>query len=328
MIGTEEIKEKSEISYEERWQIIGYLKAGKNHTECAEFFKHSRATIYRIHQKYQTTGNVEDLARSGRPPSRNEEEKKDLLKTLQNPYISIRSVSATEDLSKSTILNYAHDVGLNFKHFIEKPKLNELHKIKRKKFCELNKHDNLDNWVFSDESGFQLFRNTQGKWTTENHLYIEKISSFSTLIIWGAISKYGRSKLYFFDYEERENQETYEEILDSYLFPFTETIFPGGDFIYYQDNAPAHKGTQIMEYLKSKIAYIPDIPPYSCDLNPIENIWSILKDQVEKRQPKSREELEQVIKEEWYKIDQKVIVHCIEHTGKRIKEVFDKNGEF
>jgi len=40
--------------------------------------------------------------------------------------------------------------------------------------------------------------------------------------------------------------------------------------------------------METKIAYF---PPYSYDLNPIENICSILKNEVEKRQLKSMEDL-------------------------------------
>jgi len=48
---------------------------------------------------------------------------------------------------------------------------------------------------------------------------------------------------------------------------------------------------------------LPEVPPYSSDLNPIENIWSILKNEVEKRQPQHMEELKKTIEEEWKKID-------------------------
>jgi len=48
--------------------------------------------------------------------------------------------------------------------------------------------------------------------------------------------------------------------------------------------------------MKEKIPYFPDVPPYSCDFNPIENIWSILKTATGYGR----------IKEEWEKIDQEM----------------------
>jgi len=110
-------------------------------------------------------------------------------------------------------------------------------------------------------------------------------------MIWGAIAKKGKSKLYFFEEGEHENQEIYKKILEERLLPMTRELYPDGCFTFYQDNAPPHKGQNIEKWMKENIPYFPDIPPYSCDFNPIENIWSILKTEVEKRQPQDMEEL-------------------------------------
>jgi len=40
-------------------------------------------------------------------------------------------------------------------------------------------------WIFSDESSFQLFRNTKGSWIFEDQIFIEKINSCNILMIWG-----------------------------------------------------------------------------------------------------------------------------------------------
>jgi len=40
-----------------------------------------------------------------------------------------------------------------------------------------------DKWIFSDESSFQLFRNTNGSWTFEDQILIENINSYNILMI-------------------------------------------------------------------------------------------------------------------------------------------------
>jgi len=189
---------------------IGYLKANLNYTACAAVLGFSRHAIEYLHKKYLETGNVEDLPRVGRPPVK-------IVNALQEPYKSTRELSAAEGVSNKTIANYAHEAALKFKHFIERPKLTEVHKTLRKLFCEMFKSDNLKQWVFSDECAFQLFRNTQGSWTFSDQIFIEKINSYNTIMIWGAISKKGKSKLYFFEQGERENQEIYKQILKKCL---------------------------------------------------------------------------------------------------------------
>jgi len=46
-----------------------------------------------------------------------------------------------------------------------------------------------------------------------------------------------------------------------------------------------------------------DFPPHSPDLNPIENLWSILKSRIESRLARTIDEVEQILKEEWEAID-------------------------
>jgi len=65
-----------EMTNEERWMAIGYLKANPNCAACASELGFSPDTIEKLYKKYKHTGNVEDSHRSGRPPAKNEEEKK------------------------------------------------------------------------------------------------------------------------------------------------------------------------------------------------------------------------------------------------------------
>jgi transposase len=50
-----------------------------------------------------------------------------------------------------------------------------------------------------------------------------------------------------------------------------------------------------------------DWPSNSPDLNPIENLWSVLKRNVELRQPWNIGELESFMEEEWSKIPQNIL---------------------
>ena len=46
------------------------------------------------------------------------------------------------------------------------------------------------------------------------------------------------------------------------------------------DNAPIHTARIIENWLLEQGIEIMDWPPYSPDLNPIENLWKLLKDQI------------------------------------------------
>jgi len=62
---------------------------------------------------------------------------------------------------------------------------------------------------------------------------------------------------------------------------------------------------------RNRIQKVPNWPPNSPDLNPIEGIWLYLKDRIRAREPRTLEELEQVAFEEWDQIS-------VEEVAKRI----------
>ena len=55
----------------------------------------------------------------------------------------------------------------------------------------------------------------------------------------------------------------------------------------------------LLSFLKSKKIQILDWPGNSPDFNPIENLWTVLKDKVSEKQPASAKELVDAIKAVW-----------------------------
>jgi len=61
-------------------------------------------------------------------------------------------------------------------------------------------------------------------------------------------------------------------------------------------------------------------------LNPIENVWGILKARVDRRKPKNKDELITITKEEWEGIDMATVRRTIESMPRRIEAVIDCGG--
>ena len=68
-----------------------------------------------------------------------------------------------------------------------------------------------------------------------------------------------------------------------------------------QDNDPKHTSRIAKEFHGNNIPEIMDWPSNSPDLNPIENLLTIVKRNVELRRPKNLSELESFLGEEWEK---------------------------
>jgi len=59
--------------------------------------------------------------------------------------------------------------------------------------------------------------------------------------------------------------------------------------IFQQDNAPVHTARIVREWLAEQDFEVMAWPPYSPDLNPIENLWALLKAKIYEIHPEMKE---------------------------------------
>ena len=75
------------------------------------------------------------------------------------------------------------------------------------------------------------------------------------------------------------------------------------NLIFQQDNAPSHSAKATKAYFLTKDYIVLKWPAISCDLNPIETIWKLVKDKLRMHIVKSRDELIATIHKIWLEID-------------------------
>ncbi|KAI6652940.1 Transposable element tc3 transposase [Oopsacas minuta] len=99
-----------------------------------------------------------------------------------------------------------------------------------------------------------------------------------------------------------------------------------------QDRAPAHTAnlTQFMcEKNFLKFWMKEERPGNSPDLNPIENLWSILKDSVSQMENVTKlDHLISQAKKAWESIDPKILENLVASMPNRIRSVIECDGDY
>ena len=104
-------------------------------------------------------------------------------------------------------------------------------------------------------------------------------------------------------------KQNYIQTIEEKFLPQVPIWFPGGGSIFQQDNAPCHKAKDTLDYFNASGLNVIDWPPYSPDLNPIENLWGIAKKKVCKKSYANGAQLERAFRELW-SIDDNIAAAC------------------
>ena len=240
------------------------------------------------------------------------------------------------ECSLTTIKRRLNDSNLNGHRAAVKQMLTENAVRRRLEFANLHRNFNWDNVVFSDEvkietaaSGLEWVRRPPDqRYQTE---YIREVDRQGrvALLVWGAFSKKAFFDLVFL--EGSLNSQGYiNKILEPRILPYKRKF---KNMILMQDNASCHKAYRVTDFFRDNEIDTIKWPSKSPDMNPIENLWRILKIEVGCLNQYTKyqiDEVKQKIKNAWNKIKRGryAMVQKIYREGmnKRMEAVIAANG--
>lgn len=145
--------------------------------------------------------------------------------------------------------------------------------------------------------------------------------------VWAGISYRGRTDLCIFT--GVMDSVIYQQILARNLLPFAQARFPDG-YRVYQDNDSKHKSksTKLWMEENNMLEKVMVVPASSPDLNPIENVWGVMKDYLQRQiKPRTKDELVNGIRQYWKELTAEKCARFIDHIHKAIPKVVLNNGD-
>jgi transposase len=122
-------------------------------------------------------------------------------------------------------------------------------------------------------------------------------------------------------------EELYRQILP--------TLISNQDGIFQHDNAPTHTASVVQRALADIDIEVMEWPPYSPDLNPIENLWALLKAKIYELRPdllhmpnndETKDILVATAQQAWNELEIRHFEHLSETMPHRVEAIIESQG--
>lgn len=146
------------------------------------------------------------------------------------------------------------------------------------------------------------------------------------IMVWGAISVHGTSRLHIV--QGTMNAVKYIEVLKRQLLPQIREWYGENPWILQQDSAPCHTAKAVKTWFARNDVQLLPWAGNSPDMNPIESLWNILKDEIYREPIATKRKLIERLIQVWFH-SEKIQEQCkalIHGMPRRVKALLDVKG--
>jgi hypothetical protein len=260
-------------------------------------------------RRWQEEHSLQDAERSGRPRCTDDNADQRIVDLAEEKkFVTPKQITAELGLecSARTTRRRLDEAGLHGRLAQQEHAFTAEHIRARLSFAEGYGSWTAAEWarvIFSDETHIDLTPHGQvwvqrpvgaaldPDYTTKSERLEGRVS------LWGCFCSagIGQAEMYVDTLDARR----YRDIIAHALLPTARAFYPRGQWYFQQDNAPIHTAALVMRWFHEHGVTVLDFPPYSPDLNPIEELWADLKRRVERHHVRTTDELERQLKIEW-----------------------------
>jgi transposase len=266
-------------------------------------------TVYRYVDKLQSSGQITDAKRAGRPRKNTSRLRRQLgqIKRLKpraaaHVYAADLRKRNKMDLSTRTVETALHQLGYTWR-LPGRKKLSSSQKAARLEFCQEHVDDDWDETWSYDEAYFNLNRHSNKCWvsvSTEESVQRPKLTKSQEKISIGicfAISSSRKSALCFLP-KNWSGPDLVKVFKDTLLPSINWPKRPNNKQRFIIDNDGRHQMPVWKEFVaRSRLHPLEPWPSNSPDLNPIENEFAWMKRFVEDRAPTNEQTLRQAVED-------------------------------
>jgi transposase len=301
-----------ELSKEQRAQIKILINQQMSTRKIANIMNVSQSTVVYTMQRYKEKQSSTPRKRSGRPRITSAgSDRKIHRAAIKNPTLSSFVISAEigcRASARTVRRRLLDDFNLPSRRPAKKARLSAKNIRDRIAFCKKYKDWTEDQWLgvtFSDESTFSQFSSyvrsvrRPPRQRYNMRYVVPSVKQAPTTMVWSCFSGRGRGALWFMPKNTTINGAVYLGILQEKLLIHMGLL---NSTVFQQDGAPCHRTAAVSRWLAdNNIEVLGPWPGSSPDLNPIENMWVMMKRKVSKLNPTSEAALTAAIKDVWVK---------------------------
>ncbi len=319
-----------------RRKIVEQYQKGVSQRKIAKSLKLSSSTVHNIIQRFRESGTISVRKGQGRKTILDARD----LRALRRHCITNRNATVMEittwaqeyfqkTLSVNTIHRAIRRCRLKFYRSKKKPYLNMIQKRRRFLWAKAHLKWTVAKWktvLWSDESKFEVLFGKLGRHVIRTKEDKDNPSCYqASLMVWGCMSACGMGSLHI--WKGTINAERYIQVLEQHMLPSRRRLFQGRPCIFQHDNARPHTASITTSWLRRRRIRVLKWPACSPDLSPIENIRCIIKRKMRQRRPKTVEQLEACIRQEWDNIPIPKLEQLVSSVPRRLQTVIKRRGD-